>query len=360
MGSQKMKAWIFYEPEVMKFEEVDIPQIGDDEVLIKVKECGICGSDVAYYWGDSPLETPDGKGPLILGHEFSGEVVEVGKIPAQKKLLEAGDRVTVNPVQYCNACEVCYRGQVNLCENKAVLGVSANGAFAEYVAANYQHVYKLSDNVSYSAGAFVEPLANAVYGVKNLNVGLGNKVIVFGPGPIGLSIAALAKKSGAGEVILAGTRDYRLEVGKNMGIDRIYNLKEEQSPYYISDFKKEISQLTGGRMADRVIVVTGSKEAMQMALEVSGRRSIIVYFGLPGEKDLLEVPALQTTFWDKTIRFSWLASFTWVEAIQAVDSGLVDVNKLITHHFPLENLMEGLIVAKEKRGNPLRVMIDVG
>ena len=359
MVSQKMKAWVFYEPEVMKYEEVDIPHIEDDEVLVKVKSCGICGSDVAYYWGNSSLETPNGKGPLILGHEFSGEVVEVGKIPAKKNLLKVGDRVTVNPVQYCNACEVCYRGQVNLCENKSVLGVSVNGGFAEYVATHYQHVYKLSEKVSYQEGAFVEPLADAVYGVKNLDVQLGNKVIVFGPGPIGLCIASLVKTCGAGEVILAGTRDYRLEVGKNMGADRIYNLVEKQSPYYVSDFKAEISKLTGGKMVDRVIVVTGSKQAMQMALEVSGRRSIIVYFGLPGDKDLLEVPALQSTFWDKTIRFSWLASFTWAEAVQAVDSRLIDVNQLITHHFPLERLMDGLIIAKEKRGNPLKVMIDI-
>ncbi len=86
MVSQKMKAWVFYEPEVMKYEEVDIPHIENDEVLVKVKSCGICGSDVAYFWGNSSLETPNGKGPLILGHEFSGEVVEVGKIPAKKKI----------------------------------------------------------------------------------------------------------------------------------------------------------------------------------------------------------------------------------------------------------------------------------
>jgi len=239
------------------------------------------------------------------------------------------------------------------------LGVSANGALAEYVATHYQHVYKLSEKVSYQEGAFVEPLANAVYGVKNLNVSLGNKVIVFGPGPIGLCIAALIKTCGAGEVILAGTKDYRLEVGKNMGVDRIFNLAEKSSPYYTPDFKDEINKLTRGKMVDRVIVVTGSKQAMQMALEVSGRRSIIVYFGLPGDKDFLKVPALQSTFWDKTIRFSWLASFTWAEAIQAVDSGLIDVNQLITHHFPLESLIEGLMVAKEKLGNPLKVMVDV-
>lgn len=359
MIPKKMKAWVFYEPEVMKYEEVDVPEVKDDEVLIKVRACGICGSDVAYYWGASPLETPTGKGPLILGHEFSGEVAQVGKIPAERNLFEVGEKVTANPVQYCNACEVCYRGFVNLCENKKVLGVSTNGGFAEYVVSHYTHVYRLPENVSFPAGAFVEPLADAVYGVKNLEIGLGHKVVVFGPGPIGLAVAALAKKSGAGKVILVGTRDYRLEVGKRMGVDEVLNPKEGSSPYYVKDVVGRISELTGGKMADRAIVVTGSKEAMQLALQVSGRKSTIVYFGLPGASDVVEVPALESILWDKTIRFSWLAPFTWVEAIESIAAQLIDVEKLVTHSFPLSELLEALRVAKEKKGNPLKVMVTM-
>lgn len=359
MVPDKMKAWVFYEPEVMKFEEVPVPEVKDDEILIRVRACGICGSDVAYYWGASPLETPNGKGPLILGHEFSGEVVKVGKIPAERNLFQVGERVTANPVQYCNACEVCYRGFVNLCENKKVLGVSTNGGFAEYVVSHYTHVYKLPPTVSFSGGAFVEPLADAVYGVKNLEVGLGQKVVVFGPGPIGLAVVALVKRSGAGKVILVGTRDYRLEIGKQLGADHVINPKEKSSPYYVEDVVKKVAELTMGKMADRVIVVTGSKEAMQLALKVSGRRSTVVYFGLPGASDVVEVPALESILWDKTIRFSWLAPFTWVEAIESIASGRVDVEKLVTHSFPLEKLLEALQVAREKRGNPLKVMVTM-
>ena len=100
----KMKAMVFYEPLNMKYEEVDIPQIGPDEVRVRVKACGICGSDIAYYWGLSPLETANGKGPLILGHEFSGEIVEIGDIPKTLGLFNVGDRVAVDPLQYCNSC----------------------------------------------------------------------------------------------------------------------------------------------------------------------------------------------------------------------------------------------------------------
>ncbi len=359
MTKNTMKAWVFQEPESMQLTEREIPKPTAEELLIKVKACGVCGSDVAYYWGDSSLETPDGKGPLVLGHEFSGEVVEVGDIPASKNLFHPGDRVTVNPVQYCNTCDVCHRGQVNLCENKGVLGVSADGAFAEYVVSHYQHAYHLPDSVSFEAGAFAEPLACGTYAVKNLDVSLGGTVVVFGPGAIGLSIVSLAKANGAGKVILAGTRDYRLEAGKSMGADTVLNTIDASSPYYCADITKEISDLTQGKMAERVIVATGSKEAMHLALEVSGRRSVIVYFGLPGDRDRVEVPALQSILWDKTIKFSWLASFTWVEAIKAIQSGLVDTSPLITHTFSLEQLMEALIVSKEKKGNPLKVMVTV-
>ncbi|HSV31623.1 MAG TPA: alcohol dehydrogenase catalytic domain-containing protein [Atribacteraceae bacterium] len=357
MNGLTMKTWVFYEPESMKLEERPIPVPREDEVLIRVKACGICGSDLAYYWGDSSLETSDGKGPLVLGHEFAGEVVEVGTIPSSKKLFRPGDRVTVNPVQYCNTCEICHRGLVNLCENKGVLGVSQDGGFAEYVISHYQHLYILPDSVSFQAGAFVEPLANAVYALQKLSVDPGNSVVVFGPGSIGLSLVSLIKHSGAGKVVLTGTRDYRLEMGKRMEADVVLNLADSASPYYTGNLRDRIAGLTGGRMADRAIVATGSKEAMQSALAVTGRRSRIVYFGLPGDRDRVEVPALESILWDKTIVFSWLAPFTWGEAIGAISGGLIDPEPLITHRVSLEGLLEGLTIAREKKGNPIKVMV---
>ncbi|MDO4549047.1 MAG: alcohol dehydrogenase catalytic domain-containing protein, partial [Clostridia bacterium] len=129
----KMNVQNFYEPLVMKYERHDIPQISDNEVLIKVMACSICGSDVSYYYGHSPLGTPDGKGPLYLGHEISGVVAETGAIAAGAGLFREGDHVAVNPVQQCNACEYCMRGEFNVCPNSEVIGVSVNGGFAQYV-----------------------------------------------------------------------------------------------------------------------------------------------------------------------------------------------------------------------------------
>jgi len=355
--AKTMKAQVFYEPNDMRLEEVPIPEIGADEVLVKVKACGICGSDIAYYFGASSLETPTGKGPLILGHEYTGEVVEVGDIPKAMGLFKPGDRVVLDPVQYCNACDVCYRGQTNLCENKAVLGVSTNGGFAEYSKSKYTGVHPLPDNVSYEHGALTEPLACATYAIKNLEVEPGDFCVVIGPGAIGCMMVQLAKSSGAGTVALLGTRDYRLEIGGSLGADILINTAEKNSKHYVEDVKARIADLTGGKMANRVVVATGSVEAMELALAISGRRSIIVYFGLPGDEAVVRVPALEQILWDKTIRFSWLAPGTWQTALGALASGLVNVEPLVSHTFKLEELTDALTKVRDRVGNPMKPVV---
>lgn len=355
----KMKAQVFYEPLNMKLEECEIPKPADDQVLVKVKACGVCGSDIAYYYGDSPLETPDGKGPLILGHEFSAEVAEVGAFPARLGLFKPGDKVVVDPVQYCNACEICKRGYVNLCEKKAVLGVSANGAFAEYCLSHYTGLHLIPDGVSFEQAALTEPLACATYALKNADIEPGDFVVVIGPGAIGLMMVQLAKSNGAGKVVLVGTRDYRLEAGKKLGADIIANAKEPSSPYYVSNLKEMIGDLTNGKFANVVLTPTGSVSAMEQAFEISGRRAKIVFFGLPGANDYIRIPALETIFWDKTIRFSWLAPFTWPTALQALGNKLVNVEPLITHSIRLDDLVSGLADVKNRSGNVIKAVVKI-
>ena len=357
--AEKMKAQVFYEPLDMRLEEQDIPEPADDQVLIRVKACGVCGSDISYYWGESPLETEDGKGPLIIGHEFTGEVAEVGALPAKLGLFEPGDRGVIDPVQYCNACEICKRGQVNLCEKKTVLGVSANGGFAEYCVSHYTGLHKLPDNVSYEQGALTEPLACATYALQNAAVNLGDFAVIIGPGAIGVMMLQLVKSSGAGKVVLVGTRDYRLEAGKALGADEVINTKDSSSPYYAADLKEKIGDMTAGKFADVVITPTGAVPAMEQAFEISGRRARIVFFGLPGADDYIKIPALDTIFWDKTIQFSWLAPFTWPTALQALSAGLVNVDPLITHSIELENLVQGLYDVRERKGNVMKAVVSM-
>lgn len=355
----KMRAQVFYEANVMKMEEIDIPQIADNEVLVKVKATGICGSDVSYYFGHSPLGTANGKGPLVLGHEFGGEIVEVGRIPESLGLFKIGDRVTCNPVIQCNACSYCSEGKFNICPTMTVPGVSVNGAFAEYCKLSYTHVYKIPDNMTFEQAAVVEPLACGTYAVKKLDVIPGDFVVVFGPGPIGIMMVQLIKASGAGKVAIVGTRDYPLNVALESGADYAINVKDSSSKYYTNDINSKISELTGKRMADKVIVPTSSKQALQDALTVSGAGATIVYFGLPGPDDKIEIPALSTIQSDKTIKFAWLAPLVWPTAIKALSNGLVSVDKLVTHRFSLEDAEKGIQYMKNGKGDKLKGIVII-
>jgi threonine dehydrogenase-like Zn-dependent dehydrogenase len=353
----KMKAQVFYAPGDMRLEMVDIPVAQAHQVLVRVRACGICGSDVAYFHGHSPLDTPDGKGPLILGHEFSGVVVEVGEIPASLGLFAPGDRVLANPVQNCNACPECARKQVNLCRNMRVSGVSVDGAFAEYAVVNYTHLHRIPDGVSFEEAALCEPLACACYGVKKLDVQMGDYVAIFGPGTIGLMMTRLIRARGAGKIAMIGTNDYALKKAGVLGADFLFNTRNPDSPYYCPDVALAV-EAAGGALSDRVIVPTAAEEALAGALTVSGRGSTIVYFGLPGSDTVLKVPLLKTLTMDKSILFSWLAPFTWDAALKALLGRVVDASTLVTHHFSLDRLQEGIeLISDRSRLEKTKAMV---
>lgn len=355
--AERMKAQVFYEAEKMLLEEIPVPPVTETDILVRVKNVGICGSDISYYYGLSPLDTPTGKGPLVLGHEFTGEIVKVGKVPKQLGLFAQGDRVVVNPVQNCNACYACAAGQTHLCENMSVPGVSTNGAFAEYCLSKYTGLFKLPDNVSYAAGAFTEPLACVVYGMKKLDVEPGQFVAIFGPGPMGQMMVQMARSIGAGKIALIGTRDYRLQIGKKLGADYIFNTSHKQSKYYVENLKEAISQITSGKLAQRAIVPTSSNEAFQEAIKITGKSSIIVHFGLPNQGDVIRVPALSFHTMDKEIRSSWLAPLSWPGAIRSIAEGLVNVEAMVTHTYPLEEAEKAIINLRNRTDNPMKVQI---
>lgn len=357
----KMKAQVFYEAEKMKFEEIPIPEVTDVDVLVKVKRVGICGSDISYYYGLSPVGTSNGKGPIVLGHEFTGEVIEVGKVPQKMGLYKPGDRVVVNPVQNCNACLPCAKGQTHLCENLNVPGVTTNGGFAEYCVSRYTGLFKLPKNLNYASGAFTEPFACVVNAIRKLAIVPGDFVAIFGPGAMGMMMTQLCKSVGAGRIALIGATndDWRLEQGKKFGADYIFNVSDKKSKYYTADLKKNISELTGGQLANRAIVPTSSNPAFEQAVEISGNCSIIVHFGLPNEGDVFKIPALSFHTMDKQIRSAWLAPLSWATAIKAIDEGLIKVEPILTGTYPLEKTEEAIRLLKSDPGEQLKIQIEV-
>lgn len=353
-----MRAQVFHEPEKMQLEEVSVPPVAEDEVLIKVAQCGICGSDMAYYYGSASLETASGKGPLILGHEFTGEIAALGSAVAKTGAFKEGDPVVANPVQSNPMSNASQAGQPNLCDLKTVLGVSVDGGFAEYCVSKAGGTLKLPAGVSLEAGALAEPLACATYGVQNLKVEVGQTVAIFGAGPIGLMHTQLAKASGAGQLILIEALDYRLEKGLALGADVAINTVDKKSKYYVADLKAKIAELTNGQMCERALTATGNVGAMEAALEITGRKAIIVYFGLPADDALVKVPAAQSIFNDKTIRFSWLAPFTWPAALKAIATKRIDVESLISKRAGLSGLAAGIQSMRDHSENVLKILIS--
>ncbi|MEF9864423.1 MAG: alcohol dehydrogenase catalytic domain-containing protein [Christensenellaceae bacterium] len=355
----KMKANVFYEPLKMKLEEIEIPEIAANEVLIKVKAVGICGSDISYYYGHSPLGTPDGKGPLVLGHEFSGVVEKLGEIPAKMGMLKVGDRVCVNPVAPCNACVPCLNGEYNECENLAVYGVDQNGAFAEYTKAMYSNVYKIPDTVSFEEAAVAEPLACSTYSVKKLDVKLGQTAVIFGCGPIGLMDVQLVKASGAGKVFVVDIADYNLEKALELGATQAFNTLDKNSKYYTADLVASVKAANNGRLAQRAVVPTNAMVALQQALQVTGPSSTVVFFGLPSPDDVLKIGALDAIQADRTIKFSWLAPLVWDNVFNVIASGQVKLGSLITHRFTLDQVEQGIKFMKESKDNKVKGVILV-
>lgn len=228
---EMMKAQVFYEPEKMALEERPVPEITPDQVLVKVHATGICGSDVAYYFGKSSLGTDSGKGPLVLGHELSGTIAKVGDVAAEKGGFKVGDPVVVNPVQSDMNSPWTKKGRSNV-DLSTVVGVSVDGGFAEYCASHWFWTVKVPQGMNLDIAASTEPLACGLYAVKNLKIEKGQFVTIFGPGPIGIMMVQMAKVYGAGKVLLVGTRDERLNVGQDVGADFVVNTRDEASPHH--------------------------------------------------------------------------------------------------------------------------------
>ncbi len=353
--ARKMRAAVLRGPQRIKMETLPVPKLGVNDVLVKVKAVGVCGSDVAYY-GRGRADVPP---PIVLGHEFTGEIAELGPTAKKLGLLKKGDRVVAEPVQSCGVCSACKSHMPNLCEKPVVLGVSVNGGFAEYCSVFHNYVHLLPDNVSYEEGAFTEPLACAIYGINKLQIELGDFAVVLGPGPIGIMMAQYIKSSGASEVALIGTRDYRLEMGKKLGANHILNTGDKRSKYYSADPLTEIKRLTDNRGADKVIVATGNVEANQLGARLGGPRSKTVFFGGAsyGPDDFIKVYLWEGTLGDKEFLFSWLSPYTFRPALKAISSGLVKVKPLITHSFPLQKTGEAIETAEKRVGNAIKVQV---
>ncbi len=321
-------------------EEVPDPQPGPGEVLIKVRYCGICGSDIhGYREGLFPPGT-------VMGHEFSGDVVEVG---SGVENISVGEKATVNPANPCGECRWCRNGRYSLCPAGMAAGIGLSdwsGGLAEYVRAGASQVWKLPANVSHRQGAVIEPLAVALHAVRVSGVSLGQSVLVMGAGAIGLLVMQLARRAGAAKVVVAEVAENRLEAAEKLGADRVFNpLKDE-----LRHVKKEIPE-----GPDIVFECSGAEQAMNDALRLVIRGGKIMMVGMSIKPvSLSHVHILQK---ELTLQAALSYSDDFKFAIPLVADGSVDVDTLVTNVVPLADVKEAFD-EQVKAENSIKVLIE--
>jgi len=334
----------------LRLEEVEKPKVGSDEFLVRVKAATVCASDIRIYtYGDPRIQAP-----RILGHEFAGDVEEVGA--HLKNHLKVGNRVTANPNMYCGRCRYCTTGRHELCNSRYALGIDVDGAFAEYLkvppeAFRTGGVCEVPDNLSYEEAALVEPLSCCLHGQELAQTRVGDIVAIIGAGPIGLMHVTASKAMGASKVIVSEIDDDRLREAANFGADYIINPSKE-------NLTSKINQITDGNGVDVVIVAVGSPATQQQALSIAAKGGRINFFGgLPAGKET--VPLNTNLIHYREIFVFGTSSqsiYDFRRTLELVSAGVLSVKRFITHRFPLNETVKAFEMASSRAG--LKVCIN--
>jgi threonine dehydrogenase-like Zn-dependent dehydrogenase len=341
--AEMMKAQVVKAPYQMEYTEVPIPEINDDEVLIKVKVCGICGSDWSIYTGKYAAD----KLPMITGHEFWGEITKAGK---NARNLKVGDRVAVDICLTCGSCYFCRRGDGLLCETFTQLGIHTDGGFAEYVKAPWKNCYKLPDELDDYTAAFVEPLTAVIHAAQRMDAKIGSSVAVIGCG-LGILHGALAKARACAPVIVIGDDAARLATAKKLGADITININE------VDDVVAEVKRITGGVGVDYVIEAVGTTKTYEQAFKMLRRGGKIEAFGIAAQGETAALEPYEFVLGEKKVSGSCAGiGNNWGEAITLLKYGIIDPRPMFSMAVSLAELETALKEIREKK-NLVKVFV---
>ena len=307
----------------VELREIESALPGPDQVKVEVRAVGVCGSDLHIYHDDIGIPVVP---PVVLGHEFSGVVLEKGARVGES--VEIGDRVTgESNVSWCGTCRYCLEGYYNLCSDRRVLGYSSHGAYAQYC--NVRTVHKLPDEVGFEAGSITEPLACCVHGVlEQTGISAGDFVAVLGPGPVGILASLVARSAGATVALIGMSADAgRLHLAGELGVQHPIGSEGGEAI-------KEVRGMTGGYGADVVIECSGSVSGARMGIEMARKRGKYAQIGLFGRS--IEIDFEQIAF--RELRVSGSISQrrpSWETALELMSTGEIPVERLISHDLPL-------------------------
>jgi len=327
--AKMMKAAVFEKPKAIGMRQVPVPEIGDDEVLIRVKLTGICGTDWSIYTGKYSAD----RLPLIAGHEFCGELAEVGR---NARGLKVGDRVTADINMSCGHCFYCKQGQKLLCPEFLQLGIHINGTYAEYVKAPWAQVHKIPAALSFMEAAFIEPVSCCIHSAKAMNAALGSSVAIIGCG-LGILHGALARLRGCAPVIVIGHNKKRLDIAKQMGADHVIYTQE------VSDPVAEVRKLTQGRGADYVIESVGTVATYEQAFKMVRPGGQVSAFGITGVEETFGLAPFDVVLHEKKLTASCAGvGNDWSDAITLIEHGRIDPKPMFSMVVPLEELEKAL------------------
>ena len=331
-------------PGKIEFREIPVPEIGENEVLIKIMKIGVCGSDIHVYHGEHPFTSY----PVTQGHEVSGEVVKTGTAVSG---IKPGQKVTIQPQVVCGRCYPCRHGKYNLCEELKVMGFQTTGVASHYFAVDQAKVTPLPDEMSYDEGAMIEPLAVAVHAVRRAGDVKGAKIAVLGAGPIGILVAQAAKGMGADQVMITDVSSLRLEKAKECGVDFCVNTRNQ-------DFGEAMVHNFGPDKADVIYDCAGNNITMGQAIKYARKGSVIILvavFAGPGQLDLA---VLNDHELDLNTSMMY-RNEDYLDAIRLVNEKKVVLVPLVSKHFAFGDYLKAYQYIDENRESTMKVIINV-
>lgn len=342
-----MKALLLTKYMELEYTDQPAPAFGSEEVLVRVRACGICGSDIHGLDGSSGRRIP----PLIMGHEASGVIEAVG---ANVTKWKPGDRVTFDSMVSCGVCSFCRRGEINLCDARQVLGVSCgdyrrHGAFAEFVNVPQHILFRLPDNVPFEHAAMIEPISIAVHAANLTPIEMGDTAVVVGSGMIGLLTIQAAKLAGCTRVFAVDLEDSKLELAKSLGADEGFNPKH-------CDPVKEIQDRTGGRGADVAFEAVGATEPIRTAIAAVRKGGTVTLIGNITPKIELSLQAVVT----REIRLQGTCGSCgeYPACIDLLSRGLIKVDPFISAKVPLSEGAEWFNKLYHHEPNLMKVILQ--
>ena len=328
----KMMAAVLYAPADLRYEEIVVPRIGVNDVLLRVKAAGNCGSDLQRIMVEGTHVFP-----CVPGHEFSGEIAEIGN---KVNSFKIGDKVTAYPLISCMRCEWCRQGEYNLCEDYDYLGSRCDGAFAEYIKVPGSNLIKLPRQVGFEEAAMTDPACVALHGIKRAGgIRIGESVAILGTGPIGMLACQWAKAMGAGKVIAVDIIEDKLKTARNLGADTCINANRE-------DMVERVTEETKGKGVNLVMEIAGSLATQKASLLIAAKRGRVVHIAR-SYSDVLLPDEVYSKIFRKELEiygavnsnFSPLDN-EWKTTLKFMASGAIKTKPLISHRIKLKDIAE--------------------